>query len=566
MGPAFFSPIADAGVSLGNYAQEPGYSPGSSGAGDPGDYALVRSAVNTTGSGSILVIFDPGDAADGRAISASATSGLPGWGLSSVAYAKPMGEQGVSSSVAMAPSPLIIVGTSPPTSSAMVSHTNSSGLSVEHLELPGILDANHPSMDYEIPYDGTSSLVGLTVRGSGAGGEAPSLGPIVLYSPMGVALEQFNTGNGPGQMPPQSMAAILKDVPLGGHLDVQVTATSSSASPTTTDSATQTAAGTTSGWNMSFMLDVQKQGLNNSTEETTSPIQGRLAIGTLVVAAQPQSNALFSASNDTVLTDPNELSVAQSSTVTTTPVSTDIPPTDEATAEPFDGFDVRVSTGPLASRSASPLGPTLASIDADATQPVDRHERALSQEIAGLSAGESEVSAAWRARSGDSTRSGFGVTIASTAEALGRSQPVVAIAGHGGLPIKVTSAGHGSSDRLTDLWATLPSDQDFAKVENTPAKGVAGPIELSSLTDEADLVDADLRPDYARAAFGLAIGVGLAAGPILPELMAADTRRLSRVIAGLQTRLRRGIGSPSGSNPSQAKRSWAARRFSPPGR
>ena len=79
------------------------------------------------------------------------------------------------------------------------------------------------------------------------------------------------------------------------------------------------------------------------------------------------------------------------STTTTVNVPTTGTETDAVRGESFDSFNVRVSTGPLASRTASPLGPTLASIDGEATEPVDRYERAMSQEIEGLADRRSRV-------------------------------------------------------------------------------------------------------------------------------------------------------------------------------
>ena len=86
---------------------------------------------------------------------------------------------------------------------------------------------------------------------------------------------------------------------------------------------------------------------------------------------------------------------------TTTVASATTADTPEPPSESLDSFNVRVSTGPFASRSASPLGPTLASIDAEATQQVDRHERAMSQEIEGLEPVDGEQSTAWRSEDTD---------------------------------------------------------------------------------------------------------------------------------------------------------------------
>ena len=59
------------------------------------------------------------------------------------------------------------------------------------------------------------------------------------------------------------------------------------------------------------------------------------------------------------------------------------PPASSVALEPVldssDGFNLRVPTGPFASRSTSPLGPLLAGIGNDPTPEVDRNERACSR-------------------------------------------------------------------------------------------------------------------------------------------------------------------------------------------
>ena len=163
-------------------------------------------------------------------------------------------------------------------------------------------------------------------------------------------------------------------------------------------------------FNVSFVLEVQRQDLATPTQDTAAGSSGSLSIGTLIVAPTPQSGSSV-APVDSTADAPAETTpeVDQVASTTATVATTE---TAEQPADSFDGFNVRVLTGPLASRTASPLGPTLASIDAEATQEVDRHERAMSQEIEGIESLGGETSVAWRL--GNSGRGFAGLARKST--------------------------------------------------------------------------------------------------------------------------------------------------------
>ena len=115
--------------------------------------------------------------------------------------------------------------------------------------------------------------------------------------------------------------------------------------------------------------------------------------------------------------------------------------------EPSDGFNLRIPTGPFASRNAGPLGPILASVAGDPTPEVDRDERAMYQDIERRDAepgyGEGALEIAL-----DRTES---------------SEPggsVAAVEGRGGFPLKVTALAR---NRHTDLGGARGSDFDHQK-------------------------------------------------------------------------------------------------------
>ena len=109
--------------------------------------------------------------------------------------------------------------------------------------------------------------------------------------------------------------------------------------------------------------------------------------------------------------------------------------------ESTDSFNLRVPTGPLASRGGGALGPTLALVDAEPTQPVDRLERALSQDIVGLGAGDDEQTASRGSGAGDEEFTDDPGTWPGSIGTGGTGGPVVSIPGRGGFPLKVTSLG-----------------------------------------------------------------------------------------------------------------------------
>src|SRR5262249_40681067 len=132
-----------------------------------------------------------------------------------------------------------------------------------------------------------------------------------------------------------------------------------------------------SGWDISFVLDVQRQDTTISTSPVAVPVRG-LGEGISVLPlgpgggwaggrASPPAGTWSSCPEDGGA--PLAADAAQ-------PTRTGEELTGEH-AGTWDGFTVRVALGPMASRIASPLGPALATVQADLAPPADRHERAL---------------------------------------------------------------------------------------------------------------------------------------------------------------------------------------------
>ena len=461
------------------------------------------------------------------------------------------------------------------TSATESAATWDSDAAARHLDLPGILGPDQTSMTYEIALDSAPQILGMSLHAASNGGEMPVLGNVELMSPAGVPLAELGPQPGGSAIPPQSMMLYLKNAPAGGHLDIQVLAAASSAE--SSDSSTATTASSvataplvgSANWNVSFVLDVQKQDSSSLPQDAGGSVLPSFgAIGTLVVATPIQSGAFSTSASAATTEVPEESAVTEA-----LPTSTRVIDASTATAEtdaestPTDGIGfTRIATGPLASRSAGPLGPTLASIDADPTQAVDRHERALSQEIDGLAAADLPQSGSARSGVPDDDETHAGVSGSAVFDSRSNLESVVTVSSRGGFPLKVTAQGHGRRGGLTELWATLDAEPNGPTIGSQET--VWGPMVLSgegplTTSDVAAGPDPMACPDYVKAACGLALGLGLTSGPLFPELIASRTRRLPNWMATVLGRSNPPGASASAPSHASRGRSWARRFFGP---
>jgi hypothetical protein len=210
--------------------------------------------------------------------------------------------------------------------------------------------------------------------------------------------------------------------------------------------------------------------------------------------------------------------------------------TSRIVSETVDGFNVRLPTGPFASRTAGPQGPIAATSESDLTPAVDRHERGLFQEIRGVNDDDAAELIARRFHRAGESRS---FTLRDSQESL-ESDPaegaVVALRRAGGFPIKVTGSPIGPRADLSALLAFLPAKPDSVR-QSSRGRGIRVwiPREQAAVSMEAARSsDRSQSPDYVRAAWGLALGLGLTTGPLFPDLLMAAQARLPKWMRALQ--------------------------------
>ena len=226
----------------------------------------------------------------------------------------------------------------------------------------------------ESPYD--SFL--FTVHGTDESAPSPGFGSVAVFDSAGNPLFQGDLlGPGAGAGPLQSFNLSLRGGPAGGHLVVSVSMLGNS---TTTESGTTgvSAPSTNSGLSVPFVVTVQRLDVQDPASAATGPAQGPLAVGTVALAASSVPGVPAGADSPGQQSTVTTGDSSQSSSDEPAPVLT---ADGEPTSESADGFNLRLPTGPFASRNAGPLGPILASVGGDPTPEVDRLERALYQEI-----------------------------------------------------------------------------------------------------------------------------------------------------------------------------------------
>jgi hypothetical protein len=200
-----------------------------------------------------------------------------------------------------------------------------------------------------------------------------------------------------------------------------------------------------------------------------------------------------------------------------------------------------ISVGPLASRGSAPLGPLLGTNQEDRTYSIDRDERAfdLAMEQLGSGVGLEIALIGPQGQTGSVGRDSADPQSVSPRDASGSLTP---LRGTGGFPVLVPSSGATQANTdATALLATLPASLGRDVSTADPAF-VPDLTPLTLCRPEEQARDEAARTDFLTSACGLALGVGLATGPLYPDLIGLVRTCLPRAVRP-RGRTRRASGS-----------------------
>jgi hypothetical protein len=401
--------------------------------------------------------------------------------------------------------------------------------SAPRLEVAGTFNPNDGTVDFRLPVDPLTQSVHLVLRPppGAANAASPTLGKISLTGPSGLTIAEIEPGPAPDSTLVEDLTVAMENPPEGGQLVVRVKGV-----PAQQQVAAGSVPPSTFQSNVPFLLDVQRQDRPQS-ESSSSAATEPDWFGTLAAQSSGQFSLWQQWANPASSGNP-------SSEVAVSDQPTEIPPMGGPVnrGAEDDGYYVRMATGPLVSRSSGPLGPVLAADDIDPTPPVDRHERALLQEISTLDREEESASSVY--------------SISPRQRALAEREDdspgpeqteraVTVVLGAGGFPMKVSSRLSGDRTGLAGLLAALPALDAPPSSADALARSLAAPPDRSvELVSEVSS-PANRRgyPDYIKAACGLVLGLGLTSGPLFSDLIASVRKRSPRWISRLRSGRRR---------------------------
>ena len=283
-----------------------------------------------------------------------------------------------------------------------------------------------------------------------------------------------------------------------------------------------------------FVLYVQRQQTSDPSSEIAFPAQSQTPLGTVEFASFSLGTSSSSGGASTVVAIGDGVPAGPEAAVASS-VDTSLP----SEADLADGFNIRVLTGPLASRSSGPLGPIVAVADVDPAPPVDRHERALIQDIQGLEQDDGPLSTVSR----DDLA---GVTPAANSldESIAweddRDDGDDSTMGRG-LRFSLQDVAHQSGRRpgLNGLLAILPAADGSQAATTGDLADTVRTVAGSQPVLAAEAISSpkrEQRPDYIKAAYGLILGLGLTAGPLFPDLLASGRVRVPKWLRTLRSK------------------------------
>ena len=187
-----------------------------------------------------------------------------------------------------------------------------------------------------------------------------------------------------------------------------------------------------------------------------------------------------------------------------------------------------ISLGPLVSRGAAPIGPALATSIDDPAPSINRDEQGgRDSDVGRLESENGEL--VWRLRMLEAADRTAGRRLDPKDVTFEDDpSPLTTLKGLGGLPSLVAAfPRRRGPSHAEELASTLQPQADLVVVDEGP---------LNSTTDHQNQPEEIAKAGIATRAVGFLIALGLASGPLYPDLIALARRRLTR---------KRGAGSTS---------------------
>ncbi len=400
------------------------------------------------------------------------------------------------------------------------------------MEVEGSISPAEGFVTVQIPIDALTQSVRLVLRPPLGlpNGESMALGKISLIDPSGRTLAEIDPDPATASATADDLTVAMQNAPAGGQLVVRVASVPGA----------QTGAGSlapsTFQSNVPFLLDVQRQDQVSAEASAESTAESGW-IGTFALASAGQSVASSLSANSVANDDASSDVAISDQTTEGPPAGTPI-----ITGSQDDGYYIRLATGPPVSRSSGPLGPVLAASDTDPTPPVDRHERALLQEIPNLDR-ENDPE-----HSVDSISRGRWAVVQledDPSQAQSGERHVTVVLGAGGFPMKVSSRSSGDRAGLAGLLAALPTPVEPASTAESRPGSFAVADDPSVERTAQVSIPADRREfsGYLKAACGFVLGLGLTSGPLFSDLITSLRTKTPRRLPEART-VRDGDGSP----------------------
>lgn len=398
----------------------------------------------------------------------------------------------------------------------------------------GSFDASRAQIAYKVPVGpGTGSLRLLLRPAREGSGSSPVIDRLYLVGPEGQVLARIATAPDNGDAGEgQHLLVMLPDAPEGSELVIHLTVNNAS---------TPSGPGTSGGGEVEpidFFFNIQRTDpAPPSTLEEPAPPS---TLPAPPIGAAPPSTAGYGGgwrplqTMDSIVDGLLRIETSRSGGARSAPAS-------RSNAK----IVVVASTaylGPLPSRGGAPLGPTLATTVEETTPVIEREGRMVDEAIDRI---ESELDAGLLAsmKSRETVNldhgSAAGERMAQPSETP--DAPMAVVQGPGGLPVLVSRLGRSRPrDEAGELTAHLQS----RSVEEALSAEVPNPAPLADqVAGELEVANAGL----ATRAAGLIVGLGLATGPLYPDLVALAKKlsRAKRPVFGRRWPFRRGRPRPA---------------------